>query len=563
MMSIRKYALGALLVAVFAACDDDPTDPGEDTLATPANVQAAAQSPTSVLVTWTAVTGAQSYVVERAEGTTGGTFAQVGTPATNSYTDNAVTAGTDYRYRVTARAGTVTSAPSADALVETPGGGPGALTIDADITANRTFHRDTVYTLKGFIKVVAPATLTIQAGTKIVGDFNTLGSSLFVLRGAKIMAVGTAAEPIVFTSSRAEGERQAGDWGGLIIVGNGIINKAGTVNIEGTGTSAENPTINYGGGTDDNDSSGELRYVRVEFAGFGPAQNQELNSFTFAAVGRGTVMSHLQALYGLDDAFEWFGGAADAKYLVSYDTGDDHFDMSEGFKGRLQYLIAYQSSAQLNIRPTAGNTSSDPVGIENDGCDGTGCTNGQSSTPYTTPLVANFTLVGTGTGSWVDGTSSGGYGMVLRRGTAGSYINGLVARWPRGAIALRDAASTGVRITSGELVLSNILVADNAAVFQAGQLTVDAGANAIIEAQGATTAGLFAALPAQPPADETGLDFTPSATSPASAGGLALFTGALATKAGTFVAGTAFRGAAPATGADARWWQGWTNYARN
>jgi hypothetical protein len=153
--------------------------------------------------------------------------------------------------------------------------------------------------------------------------------------------------------------------------------------------------------------------------------------------------------------------------------------------------------------------------------------------------------------------------MVLRRGTAGSYVNGLLARWPRGAIALRDAASTGVRITNGELVLNNILVADNAAIFQAGQLTVDAGANAIIEAQGATTAGLFVSVAAQAPEDAGDLDFTPSATSPASAGGLVLFTGNLAAKAGTFVQGTAFRGAAPVSGANARWWEGWTNYARN
>src|SRR5690606_37869310 len=265
---------------------------------------------------------------------------------------------------------------------------------------------------------------------------------------------------------------------------------------------------------------------------------------------------------GLDDAFEWFGGAVDAKYLVSYDTGDDHFDMSEGFRGRLQYLIAYQSPEQLNIRPTAGNTSSDPVGIENDGCNGAGCTNGQDSAPLTNPLVANFTLVGAGAGSWEEGTSSGGYGMVLRRGTAGSYVNGVVARWPRGAFAIRDEASTGARIASGDLTIGNILVAENAALFQPGQLTIDASANAIVEAQ-ATTAALFAAVPAAAPASASALDFTPAAGSPAASGGLSQFTGSLAARAGTFVQGTTFRGAAPASGADARWWQGWTNYARN
>src|SRR5687767_364746 len=100
------------------------------------------------------------------------------------------------------------------------GGGiePGDATINADITASRTLYADTTYTLSGFIKVANGATLTIQAGTKIIGDFDVPGSSLFVLRGAKINAVGTAENPIVFTSERSTG-REAGDWGGLIIVG--------------------------------------------------------------------------------------------------------------------------------------------------------------------------------------------------------------------------------------------------------------------------------------------------------------------------------------------------------
>ena len=437
---------------------------------------------------------------------------------------------------------------------------PGAAVISADITSNRTLFRDTVYTLRGFIHVQPGATLTIQAGTTILGDFDVLGSSLFVMRGARIQAIGTAEAPIVFTSSQPAGQRRAGDWGGLIIIGNARINKAGVINLEGTGTEG-NPQVNYGQGTDDADNSGTLRYVRVEFAGFGPAANQELNSFTFAGLGSGTQLSHLQSLKGLDDAFEWFGGMADAKYLVSYDSGDDHFDMSEGFRGRLQYVIAMQSSTQPTIRPGAGNTSGDPVGIETDGCDGPGCTDGHDSEPLNIPLVANFTLIGTGPGTWVEGTGSGGYGMVLRRGTGGYYVNGVIARWPRGAIGLRDAA-TGQRVADGDFVLNNVLVgADNAALFQAGQLTLDASANQIIQVAESSGA-LFTAAPVAPASAAT-LDFTPPAGSPATTGGLATFTGAVATRAGTFVQGTAFRGAAPPSGADVRWWAGWTNYANN
>src|SRR5687768_2962300 len=156
------------------------------------------------------------------------------------------------------------------------GGGiePGNATITTDITTNRTFYADTTYTLSGFIKVANGATLTIQAGTKIIGDFDVPGSSLFVLRGSKISAIGTAEDPIVFTSERTSG-RQAGDWGGLIILGNGILNRGDPTILEGTGTGTNNPQLNYAGGTNNADDSGELRYVRVEFAGFATGQDQE------------------------------------------------------------------------------------------------------------------------------------------------------------------------------------------------------------------------------------------------------------------------------------------------
>ncbi|HEX2722240.1 MAG TPA: hypothetical protein VHM24_04935 [Gemmatimonadaceae bacterium] len=439
---------------------------------------------------------------------------------------------------------------------------PGSSTITADITSNRLFRAETTYTISGFIKVANGATLTIEPGTKIVGDFEVPGSSLFILRGAKINAVGTAERPIVFTSERTSG-RQAGDWGGLVIVGNGVINRASPTIIEGTGTNATtNPEINYGGGTNNADDSGELRYVRVEFAGYATAPDQELNSFTFAAVGSGTRLSYLEALYGLDDSFEWFGGAVDAKYLVSYEAGDDHFDASEGFSGRNQFLIGFQS-IRPDARSAAGSPSSDPQGIENDGCNGASCLNGQNSTPRTDAMFANFTLVGTGPGV-VDGTS-GGIGMMLRRGTAGYYVNGIVARWPRAAISLRDQTTLD-RVTDGSLIIRNVLVAESGAAFQAAsgatvQGTVDLTAASIqVAAAAVTTTSLFSGgVPASPTAAT--LDWTLAAASSAASGGSGPFTGALATKGGTVVTGTAYRGAADPAGP--KWWAGWTSYARN
>ena len=445
-----------------------------------------------------------------------------------------------------------------------------AATLNADITASRTLYADTVYTLSSFVHVTGNGTvLTIQPGTVIRG---TPGSALFILQGAQINANGTAAAPIVFTSSQPANSRKPGDWGGLIIVGQGQINRSGTIQLEGTNTSAANYVVNYSGGSagGNTGSSGTLRYVRVEFAGFGPQPNQELNSFTFAAVGSGTTVEFVQALAGLDDSFEWFGGAVDGKYLVSYEAGDDHFDASEGYLGRNQYLIGFQSVI-LDPVQGQGNLSTDPQGFEVDGCgsaSGSGCDLGFNSTPLNTPLFANFTMVGTGHNDDVAATS-GGVGMLLRRGTAGFYVNGVLARWPRAAISLQNT-ETQARFTSGEAILRNVLVVEtgttagtNAPLFESGsnRFTIDATANTITTADGTVTAAsIFTALPGTP-ASAAALDWSLPTGSPARTGGTGAFTGAIATKAGTFAVGTAYVGAADP--AASKWWEGWTSYARN
>jgi hypothetical protein len=174
------------------------------------------------------------------------------------------------------------------------------------------------------------------------------------------------------------------------------------------------------------------------------------------------------------------------------------------------------------------------------------------------PVVANFTLVGTGPGVVPTG---GGYGAILRRGTGGHYINGILARWPNFAIGYRDAESKQ-RETDGLLSIKNILIVETpAGIFQTGQQTTDAVANNIIQDGATTTASLFVKFPTQP-ATAADFDWSLSATAPARTGGLATFTGDLATRAGTFVLGTAFRGAADPA-ATTKWWEGWTSYSRN
>jgi hypothetical protein len=568
-------ALTMISLAILTACGDDPTAVGQ--LSAPGGVTVSATGPTAVSVSWTAVSGATSYSVERAGAT--GDFSSAGTVSITSFTDTGLAPETDYRYRVTATAGSLISPPSTPMAVRTRA--PGSATISADITSNRTLYADTVYQLSGFIKVANGATLTIQPGTKIIGDFDIPGSSLFILRGARIMAEGTAEKPIVFTSERPVGQRQPGDWGGVIIIGNGITNRGAPTYIEGTGTGPQNPLQDYSGGNNNSDNSGVLRYVRIEFAGFPTAPNEELNSLTMAAVGSGTRVEYVQVLQGLDDSFEWFGGAVNGRYLVSYESADDHFDASEGYVGRNQFLIAFQS-----IRPDvraglAGGVASDPQGIENDGCWAENClagnNNRSASQPYTVPVFANFTLIGAPAGAWE--TTGGNFGMMLRRGTGGLYVNGVVARYSKAAISLRGQ-ETFEQVGRGNLGIRNVAVVQTGGVFQAAdlnnsnlenrQFVLDPAANAIEQVAG-ETAALFMALPTTSASTTAAaFDWMPSTGSVMRTGGLNDFSG-LPTPLRSATTGngqvnsaivpTTFRGAVDPAGP--RWWQGWTSYARN
>jgi hypothetical protein len=575
-MKVSPFALAAAIAV--GACDS--SDPVPQQLTAPSNVEVRALSPTSLRVTWNEVAGAASYEVEMAEGAA--SFAPAGTSNAGSYDVTGLTTGAQYRFRITAVSGTVRSSASNPSAPFTVPDEIFAI-VTQDITTNRTFHADTTYVLSGFIKVANQATLTIEPGTKIVGDFEVPGSSLFVLRGAKIMAEGTAEKPIVFTSERPVGQRQPGDWGGVIIIGNGIINRTGATQIEGTGTpAAVNPAQFYHNGADNNDNSGVLRYVRIEFAGYPTAPNEELNSLTMAAVGAGTRIEYVQVLQGLDDSFEWFGGAVNGRYLVSYESADDHFDASEGYIGRNQFLIAFQSFRPEARPGLAGGVASDPQMIENDGCWAENCAAGDAnrsaSQPYTVPVFANFTLVGAPQGAWE--TTGGNYGMMLRRGTGGLYVNGVITRLSREAISLRGA-QTMARHDEGNLRLHGIYISQTAGAFQAvsqagtnqdnWQYTLDLAANAL-EVGSVTAADLFASIPLTGLIDASGasFDWRPKAGSPIATGGLNDFSALpqqlrSATAANgmpnSTIVPTQYRGAA-APGGEA-WWAGWTSYARN
>jgi hypothetical protein len=552
--AIRTLA-AALALTALAACGDDPTGPGQ--LSAPTGLAVQQLSLTSVRVSWNAVTGAQTYLVQRAVAGDPTNFTTVSDTVTGTqYDDAGLTAGVTYSYRVAAAAAGATGAFTTAVPITT---GVAAATLTGNVTADRTLTRDTLYTLSGYVKVASGATLTIQEGTRIEGDANTLGSSLWILRGAKIVAIGTAAEPIVFTSARPAGSRKPGDWGGIIIVGNGIINRTGaTITTEGPQGVAEN----YAGGANNADSSGALRYVRIEFAGYdvSAGQGQELNSLSMYAVGSGTKIEYVQSLGGLDDSFEFWGGAVQGRYLVSYEAGDDHFDWSEGYRGKLQHIIAFQSQRLAPASDSVGVLASDPRGFEADGCDPSvsGCTLGATgaSEPFSNPTIANFTVVGPGS---LAGFPADGNGMVLRRGTAGWLHAGIVANWPGIGCQFRDEFTDSLRLRDS-LQINNVILAQNTGGNYDDPVSTTRfcqeakwGANNHRTATNATD--VLTSISA------TNLDWTPMGIATTGGSTVALPAARASGFFGGTMTSTTYVGAADPAGP--KWWQGWTVYAIN
>ncbi|HKT59686.1 MAG TPA: hypothetical protein VJQ46_06520 [Gemmatimonadales bacterium] len=562
--TLHGWAVAVAATGVLAACGSD-SGSSPTTLQPPSGVAVTQTSLTAATVSWTAASGATGYLVQRAGSDNPGTFATLGAGAVTgtNFDDAGLSSSLSYSYRVASVSATDTSAFSS-AVSFTPG--LKAATLTNPIAASRTLYADTVYTLSGYVKVQNGATLTIQPGTRIIGDTTQPGSSLWILRGAKIDAQGTADAPIVLTSARSPGNRKPGDWGGLIIIGNGIINRTGASILTEGGAAGQ--AENYAGGNDNSDNSGTLRYVRIEFAGYDISNGagQELNSLSSYAVGRGTTYEYIQTMSGLDDSFEYWGGAVDGRYLISYESGDDHFDWTEGYQGRNQFLIAFQSQ-RLTPEPGTGVFSSDPRGFEGDGCDPAvaGCTvtTTGTSTPYSMPVWANFTLIGPGQ---LASIPSDGNGAVFRRGTGGTLFNGVLSRWKGIALNFRDEWTDTLFEQRDSLNVANVILAQNGFNFD----TVGAGfaqdtkfgpANAIQAFASNVAVDTLLGLSLNPSA----LDWTPKAGSPAASGGSAQVPANFVARTTGFFGGampqTTYLGAADPAGA--KWWQGWTAYNIN
>lgn len=427
--------------------------------------------------------------------------------------------------------------------------------VKGNITANTTWTADKIYVIKGFVYVQSGATLTIDKGTLIKGaakeddpSGQQQGGTLIINQGAKIMAIGTAEQPIVFTSSKEPGKRNYGDWGGVVLVGKAPHNQVGSKGPEG------GISVPGGLGTDNiaTDNSGTLQYVRIEFGGIAlsNAANSEINGLTLYAVGSGTTIDHVQVSYSGDDSYEWFGGTVNAKYLIAFRGFDDDWDTDWGFTGKVQYA--------LSLRDPKISDQSKSNGFESDNFDpGEPATGPNAGLPLTAPVFANVSNFVFNTAPSTDFVSpaSGPYqaAMHLRRNTSISIFNSLLVGYPQGLRLDGTATGTYANATSGALDLKGIVLSNiTDPILGAGAITKDqattyfnaaARKNEVKDLASLllNSANFNLAAPA----------FLPQATSPLLAGAVWEGKGADA-----FFTKELFRGAFGATD----WTKGWANW---
>ena len=408
--------------------------------------------------------------------------------------------------------------------------------VSGRITSDTTWNSDSYWVLRGAVFIDSPARLTIDAGTEIFGEFATNGT-LIIARGARILADGTASSPIVFSSDQPIGERARADWGGLIINGSAPLNVPGG---EGVG---EGDTGTFGG-TDEEDDSGHLKYVRVEFAGTEFSPDNELNGIAFQGVGSGTEVDHVMVKYNKDDGLEFFGGTVAVKHVVLQGIADDSVDWTDGWTGKGQFIIVMQS----------GDDADQGIEADNNG-------DNNNLTPRSNPTLYNLTLIGDPD---TDQGSESDIGMLLREGTAATIRNFIVLGFKEASVDV-DHTATFDEVDNGSLTFGSGIIHGNCVVrgcdaqFRTDSDDVAASMTTQEIVTGSSNVSFVDPLLADP-YDLSDPDYRPAATSPALNGAVAP---TMPPNDGFFDTANFIGAVGPAGGGQDTWWQGWTDFATN
>lgn len=459
-------------------------------------------------------------------------------------------------------------------IVEVPGGGGGGpvgktVILKDHVTRDTTLRAIDNNTISGFVYVDAGVTITIEAGATVKGDYaSSQASTLIIKRGAKINAVGTPDKPIIFTSSSAS--PNSGDWGGIVLLGKASINaknggapalyipEGGFNNANGDGLAGWGDAV--APAAVDNDNSGVMQYVRIEYAGNAFLPNQEINSLTMAAVGSGTTIDHIQVSYAKDDAFEWFGGTVNCKYLIAYKTQDDDFDTDNGFSGSVQFGLIIRDSAIADV------SKSESFESDNDA-------QGSILTPQTRAVFSNITAFGpAATPNNVGNSNYLGAAVQIRRNSSISIFNSAFVGWTTGILIDAGLGSpTDLNITAGTLKLSGILlVSCRTPLAYTANATTPTGATSASITTGFTSDAKNKILTQNAeqaiytrPFDYANPDFIPFGNSavviPTASNNY--FDDPIIV-ARPFIKKVDFIGGIAPSGSDASWHKGWTKYSR-
>jgi hypothetical protein len=427
--------------------------------------------------------------------------------------------------------------------------------LEGRISENRTLKAAYTYKLRGLVYVTNGAILTIEPGTKIVGEQGQRGG-LIITRSCKIIADGTADKPIVFTSE--SGNPVRGDWAGIVILGNAPTNasfngvqgigeiEGGVNNSDGLGlygtpsTQQQNPA----------DNSGILRFVRIEYAGYAFLPDKEINGLTFGGVGSNTIVDNVQVSYANDDSYEWFGGSVNCKHIISYRTLDDDFDTDNGFSGKIQFGISLRDSSIADI------SNSETFESDNDA-------NGSSLTPQTAAVFSNITVLGPKV-TLTSGFNSTlfKWGAQIRRNSSISIFNSLIMGYPYGLyIDAAKGVPTDLNIPNSLMVQNTIIAGCPNPVLYAQSLTAPTGATTATITTWFNTASYGNSILTNntdvmltAPFNYTTPDFNPTAGSPALSG--ASFSNSKLSGGGFFT-NVSYKGACNTSDT---WWKVWTRF---
>jgi hypothetical protein len=426
-------------------------------------------------------------------------------------------------------------------LTQGGGGGTGGCTDAQDPTCNggvlQGIYNKSIslpkgkYTLKGYVYFTSGNTLTLGAGSVIISDVTEKGA-LIIERGAKLIADGRATDPIVFTSGKAPGSRTPGDWGGIILLGNAPTNRP----LDPA------PTVEGGvgrkfGGTDPNDESGILRYVRIEYAGIAAEPGSEINGLTLGGVGSGTIIENIQVSFGNDDAYEFFGGTVNCKNLVAFATADDDFDFDFGYTGKIQFAVSCRKPDFVD-----GGDAGNGIECDNDG-------SGTTASPRTRPQLSNFTFIGPNDAA---GTAANhNFSNRWRRATQFVLRNSILMGHPDAGFStesdatLNDYYVNNISEFKNNLVHATLLPYKTANAAIATNVQIQAKA----ESEGCITYATSAAIMLTSPFYSITPNFLPGVGSPA-------LTGSSFTGMNSFFGSTTYRGAFGTTD----WTATWTNW---